>query len=156
MKKLILMLAIMLPLIFISCSDGKKNPLVGTWVQDEKSVHLHSEEEILFLQNMIFMEDGTGARWSTSPKIEDDTPGGGEMFKWSATENQIDIYTTNRKDQLKYSIINSQLIVYGEDNNGITFNRASGANIDSLKNAGMFKPIDIIEATKLLEMEKQE
>ena len=156
MGKVILMLSMMFSAVFVSCSVGKKNPLVGTWVQDEKSVHLHHEEEMLLLQNIVFMEDGSGVRWFTSPEYENNTPGGGELFKWSATESQIDIYAKSRKTQLGYAVINGQLIVYDENNSSIAFNRVSDANIDSLKKVGMFKPVDItdiIKATKLPETE---
>ena len=82
MKKILFVLAALLPLMFIGCSDDDENfeeRFVGAWVEDTNSVI-----EVL---NIQLNADHTGLFWAEDNGKVDES--GKQKFIWSATENEL-------------------------------------------------------------------
>lgn len=129
MRKILLMLALMLPMVFVSCSGIKKNPLTGTWIQDEKYIHVH-DGELLIVKNISFKTDGYGKEWNTFPGNEDIEVDGGNAFKWESDGNQIKIYEKAGMYVVDYAILDGQLILYS-DGDRMIFNKCNDADCET-------------------------
>ncbi len=110
MKKLLLALALMLPMVvFTACEkdkenepgNGSGNELVGTWAEDS------DPEEILYYQ---FNADHSGYEWYV---VYEEETSDKYSFTWSANGNTLTIvYHEDGDDDavsLQYSINNGQL-----------------------------------------------
>lgn len=129
MRKLIFVLSLILPILFVSCSDSKKSPLTGTWIQDEKYIHLH-DGELLIVKNISFKPDGYGMEWNTFPGNEDIEVDEGNDFKWESDDNQIKIYEKSGMYVVDYAILDGQLILYS-DGDRMIFNKCNDANCET-------------------------
>lgn len=155
MKKLILILSMGL----VSCSDDDKNPLVGTWVQDENSVFVF-DGQIKSLHNMIFNEDGTGGNWISFPKEYGFEDGGWRTFNWVDENGHVTLYSNGEKESFDYTITNGKLVVHDEGKTDIYVEKDK-ESVDSLRSAGFFNQTNedainkekelLEEATKLSE-----
>ncbi len=113
MKKLLLALALMLPMVvFTACEKDKENEpgtgsgneLVGTWVNDSDPMNL------FYFQ---FNADHSGYEW----EVYQGEPDEKYPFTWSADGNTLTmVYHDDGEDNLltlQYSMNNDQLIVEG-------------------------------------------
>ena len=97
MKKILLLMAIILPFVFTSCGDDKDEPkqileqeLIGSWVGDEYTVvdgkvvvtHPHSAY-------ILFNADHTGKRWSVIDGVKSPV----YNYTWSLKGNVLSIYS---------------------------------------------------------------
>ena len=115
MKKILLLLAIVLPFVITSCGDDKDEPkqnleqeLIGTWVI--------AYEDLNMYQFMEFNADHTGS----GSQVKDGIVQGEYSFNWSLSG---DILTQNRMGgntfKNKISIKNDILYVMDEDGNPV-------------------------------------
>ena len=115
MKKILLLLAIVLPFVITSCGDDKDEPkqnleqeLIGTWVI--------AYEDLNMYQFMEFNADHTGS----GSQVQDGIVQGEYSFNWSLSG---DILTQNRMGgntfKNKISIKNDILYVMDEDGNPV-------------------------------------
>lgn len=115
MKKILLLLAIVLPFVLTSCGDDKDEPkqnleqeLIGTWVI--------AYEDLNMYQFMVFNADHTGS----GSQVKDGIVQGEYSFNWSLSG---DILTQNRMGgntfKNKISIKNDILYVMDEDGNPV-------------------------------------
>lgn len=111
MKKLLLLWALILPFVFVSCSDdddagdSTHDPrLIGEWIEQGASDYDLAE-------HLKFQSNGTLTQWFTSEgeEIEKYT------FKWRTEDNSI-IYLTygNETESGKYEIKNGVLCIEDE------------------------------------------
>ena len=129
---------IAIALILIIASSCTKNPLIGVWTQDQKTVYLY-DGQLLALKNFCFNDDGSGARWVSFPTEKDLTPGPLDPFNWYSENNELYIYDKYGNYKVKYTILDNQLIIYYNDDENEIFNRNDNVNLDSLKDSNMHK-----------------
>lgn len=81
MKKILFLLAAVLPLMFVGCSDDEnfEERLVGTWVEDTKNT--------IEVMNLQLNANHTGLLWAEDNGEVDRW--GKHSFTWSATENEL-------------------------------------------------------------------
>lgn len=136
MRKVILMLAMMLPMFFTSCSSGEKNPLVGVWIQDEHSIFVH-DGEIKGFHNMIFNADGTGGYWVSFPKEYGFEDGGWRTFNWVDENGHVTLYSNGEKGMFDYTVTDGKLVIHNDGETDIYIERDK-ETVDSLRSAGFF------------------
>lgn len=106
MKKILFLLAAVLPLMFVGCSDDDENfeeRLVGAWVEDTKSA--------IEVMNLQLNADHSGYLWAEDNGEIDEM--GKQKFIWSATENELTTTMDESKETEKapYQVRNGKLYV---------------------------------------------
>ena len=108
MKKLILMLAMVLPMVFVSCSDEEDDSvymerICGVWEEYGNTLGY----EVFHLE---LKPDGTGNRWAEDYGEIDEQ--GKTPFSWSANESEL-VVTTEDGDiqRMSYELDGDRLSV---------------------------------------------
>lgn len=93
MKRILFLLAAVLPLIFVGCSDDEnfEERLVGTWVEDTKNT--------IEVMNLQLNANHTGLLWAEDNGGVDSW--GKQSFTWSATEDELTTTMDDSKDTEK-------------------------------------------------------
>ncbi len=114
MKKLLLALALMLPMVVFTACEKEEDKLIGTWVPS-------SGDFVDFVAYVQFNEDHTGCFGYTFT-LEDGVDY--DSFTWSATENHLTIDWGGDVEEYTYSIDGNNLtLTYIEDNEITIFHR---------------------------------
>lgn len=116
MKKVLLMLAMILPMItFTACSDDEdysqyESKFIGSWEEDRTGYEVF---------NIVFNADKTGERWAEDNGEIDEF--GKSSFVWSATESELTITSVEEgkytliyefKDDKLYTSSDGETIIY--------------------------------------------
>lgn len=153
MKKVVLILALVLPMIFMACSGETKKPLVGVWVEDENSISVY-EGQIKTFHNMIFNDDGTGGRWVSFPKEYGFEDKGWRTFNWVDENGHVTMYSGGEKKSFDYTITDGKLVIHDEGKTYIYVEKDK-RTVDSLRNAGFFNQTNEDAINKEMELLKE-
>jgi len=122
MKKILLLLAIIVPFVFTSCGDDKDEPktleqqLIGEWVE--------STDFEIDLFNLKFNTDHTGKLWVTDLGVT--KPGSESNFTWSLTGSNLVIEASDGEiANSTISITDNVLKIVQSDGDVVLFKKVS-------------------------------
>jgi len=118
MKKLLILMAVIMPFFLTSCSDDKDEPtleqqLIGQWI----------EIGDFDLTNLKFNSDHTGSQWATVEGVIE--PGSEHAFTWSLSGDKITIKSGSETIVSTIYFKNGQLHIVddGDDGDDIAFRK---------------------------------
>ena len=118
MKKIFLLLAIMLPMMLVSCSDDDElsinNDLVGIW---EEYGNIHGYEAF----HIEFKADGTGSQWVENYGEIDEY--GKEPFTWSSSERTVTVTIHNKGSMTMNYILDDDKLYLSHGDESIIYIR---------------------------------